>query len=54
MNRVGFNFIFIEFELSTSQIGLRLFQLNSTLIGICSPLILGYGSTLEILGLQTE
>jgi hypothetical protein len=53
MNRVGFNLIFIEFELSTSWIGLSLFQLNSTLIEICIPLMLGYRYIPDTLGLGT-
>jgi hypothetical protein len=53
MNCVGFNLIFIEFELSTNWIGLRLFQLNSTLIGIYIPLMLGYRYISDTLGLGT-
>jgi hypothetical protein len=54
MDRVDFNLIFTEFESSIGWVGLFLFQMNSTLIGICIPLILGYGFVPQILGLETS
>lgn len=51
---VDFNLFLTEFELSVGWIGLFLFQINITLIGICNPLIWGYGYVPQILGLDTS